>query len=360
MICKICVMDNSVKSLKFNNDVCEYCESLIPKIDKLREENEKNNKIISLINKIKQTNKNHNCLIGVSGGVDSSYVVHLAYKYGLNPLLLHFDNGWNSELAVSNIKKLVKKTNFNLETYVVNWNEFKDLQRSFIKSGVVDIELVTDHAIFANLINTAKKRKIKYILSGTNIFTEHGMPEEWIWKKSDKTNIVDIHKHYGNFKIKSYPTMNFFSWYIAKHLNFFPRLVEPLNMINYKKNYAIEQLKKIYDWKEYEDKHFESFFTKFYQAYILPKKFSIDKRKSHLSCLIRNKEIKRDEALKVLENKKYPGNLNEDIDYFCKKLEFSRDEFETILVSAPVSHHKFKNSHQMFLIAKKIYNFLFK
>ena len=133
--------------------------------------------------KIKNLKNNYNCLIGVSGGVDSSYLVHIAKENSLNPLLVHFDNGWNSELAVSNIKKLVSKTKFDLQTYVVNWKEFKDIQRSFIKAGVVDIELVTDHAIFANLIRTAKNN-IKYILSGTNIFTEHAMPRDWIWRKN--------------------------------------------------------------------------------------------------------------------------------------------------------------------------------
>ena len=273
---------------------------------------------------------------------------------------MHFDNSWNSELAVSNIKKLVKKTGFDLQTYVVNWNEFKDIQKSFIKSGVVDIELVTDHAIFSHLINTAKKKKIKFILSGTNLFTENGMPREWIWRKNDRRNIVDIHNKYGTIKIKSYPTMNFFYWYIVKHFNFYPRLIEPLNSINYKKKSAIAELKNIYNWEEYEDKHFESFFTKFYQAYILPKKFNIDKRKSHLSCLIRNKEMTREEALNILSVKKYPGDLNSDITYFCKKLDFSEEEFRSIMSEHPVSHLEYKNSEFIFKLSKKIYEFFLK
>ena len=190
------------------------------------------------------------------------------------------------------------------------------------------------------------------------MFTEHGMPREWIWRKSDRKNIIDIQKKYGNIKIKSYPTMNFFSWYIAKYLKLYPRLIEPLNSIDYKKNFAISELKRIYNWEEYADKHFESFFTKFYQAYILPTKFLIDKRKSHLSCLIRNNEMKRDEALKIIDNKNYPGNLEVDKEYFCKKLEMSREEFEEILKSKPVSHYNFKNSEKLFKFSKKIYEII--
>lgn len=360
MICKTCVMDDSVKSLQFVDGQCEYCIKYVPKLEDLRRKTSNGKAINKLFSNLKKINNKYNCLIGVSGGVDSSYIVHLAHIHELKPLLLHFDNGWNSELAVSNIKKIIKKTGFDLETYVVNWNEFKDIQKSFIKAGVVDIELVTDHAIFANLINTAKKKKIKYILSGTNLFTEHGMPREWIWRKSDIKNIIDIQKIYGSVKMKTYPTMNFFAWYIAKYLKFYPRLIEPLNSINYKKNSAITELKKNYNWQEYDDKHFESFFTKFYQAYILPKKFLIDKRKSHLSCLIRNNEMHRDEAIKILKNKNYPGNLEEDIDYFCKKLEISRNDFKNILNLSPVSHYKFKNSERLFKFFKKIFELVYR
>ena len=357
MICKYCVLDTSIKSLSFKDGVCNFCIKYIPLLEKKRKENIFSNKLEETFDKISKIKNKFNCLIGVSGGVDSSYITHLAKLYKLNPLLIHFDNGWNSELAVSNIKKISNKCGFELQTYVVNWPEFKNIQRSFIKSGVIDIELVTDHAIFANLINTAKKNNIKYILSGTNIFTEHAMPSEWIWRKSDIRNIKSIHKKYGSIKIKSYPRMSFFDWYIAKYLNFGPKLIEPLNMINYKKYTAIDTLKKNYDWKEYADKHFESFFTKFYQAYILNKKFKVDKRKSHLSCLIRNKEITRDQAIKILSNKDYPGDLERDKEYFCKKLDFSKEEFDQILNSDPNNQINFHNSEKIFKFSKNYFNF---
>ncbi len=360
MICKSCVLDSSIKSLTFNNGICNFCNEYIPLLKRKKKENTSLENLETTLNKISKIKKKYNCLIGVSGGVDSSFVTHLAKKYDLKPLLIHFDNGWNSELAVSNIKKISNVCGFELQTYVVNWLEFKNIQRSFIKSGVIDIELVTDHAIFANLINTAKKNNIKYILSGTNIFTEHAMPKEWIWRKSDIRNIKSIHKKYGTIKINSYPTMNFFDWYIAKYLNFGPKLLEPLNMINYEKKVAIEILKSKYDWIEYEDKHFESFFTKFYQAYILKKKFKIDKRKSHLSCLIRNNEITREDALEILSKDNYPGDLENDKDYFCKKLDFSKEEFDKILNDKPKSHYDFDNSEKIFRFSKKIYQMFFK
>ena len=158
MICKYCVLDSSIKSLTFKDGVCNFCIEYIPLLEKKSKENISSKKLEEVFKKISNIKNKYNCLIGVSGGVDSSYVTHLAKSYNLKPLLIHFDNGWNSELAVSNIKKIANECGFELQTYVVNWPEFKNIQRSFIKSGVIDIELVTDHAIFANLINTAKKK----------------------------------------------------------------------------------------------------------------------------------------------------------------------------------------------------------
>ena len=158
MICNFCILDSSIKSLTFIDGKCNFCHEFLPLIEKKHNINSTSNNLDNIFNKIRKIKNKYNCLIGISGGVDSCYVSHLAKKYNLRPLLLHFDNGWNSELAVSNIKKISDKCGFDLQTYVVNWVEFKNIQRSFLKSGVIDIELVTDHAIFANLINTAKKK----------------------------------------------------------------------------------------------------------------------------------------------------------------------------------------------------------
>jgi len=359
-ICSKCICDSSINELIFDsNNVCSYCNLFIPILRKKRDKNKNLNEFNKQISKIKKVNGKYNCLIGVSGGVDSSYLVHLAKKNSLKPLLVHFDNGWNSELAVSNIKKLSTQNNFDLQTYVVNWKEFRDIQRSFIISGVVDIELVTDHAIFANLFHTAKKNNIKFILSGTNIFTEHAMPRSWIWRKTDFKNIESIHKQYGKVKLETYPRMGLLQWYLSKHLKFGIQTLELLNLIDYSKKNSIKELSEEYDWKNYEEKHYESFFTKFYQSYILPKKFHIDKRMVHYSCLIRNSEIKRSEALEMYNNNKFISNKEklfyEDIKYFCKKLDFSVSEFDEIMKKKPVSHLNFSNSEKIFLFLKKIY-----
>ena len=359
-ICKKCICDSTIPEIEFDEySVCSYCNEFIPILEKKRESNKNMLEFNNQIKKIKKVKGKYNCLIGVSGGVDSSYMVHLAKKNSLNPLLVHFDNGWNSELAVSNIKKIADKSNFDLQTYVVNWKEFKDIQRSFIKSGVVDIELVTDHAIFANLFKTAKKNNIKYILSGTNIFTEHAMPRSWMWRKTDFRNIKSIHKKYGKVKIDTYPRMGLLRWYLSKHFKFGIQTLELLNLIDYSKKNSIKELNEEYNWKNYEEKHYESFFTKFYQSYILPKKFNIDKRMVHYSCLIRNLEIKRKDALEQFHNNKFNINKEqlfyEDIKYFCKKLDFSMSEFDENMKKKPVSHLKFNNSKKLFHFLKKVY-----
>ena len=219
--------------------------------------------------------------------------------------------------------------------------------------------MVTDHAIFANLFKTAKKNNIKYILSGTNIFTEHAMPRSWMWRKTDFRNIKSIHKKYGKVKIDTYPRMGLLRWYLSKHFKFGIQTLELLNLIDYSKKNSIKELNEEYNWKNYEEKHYESFFTKFYQSYILPKKFNIDKRMVHYSCLIRNLEIKRKDALEQFHNNKFNINKEqsfyEDIKYFCKKLDFSMSEFDENMKKKPVSHLKFNNSEKLFHFLKKVY-----
>lgn len=361
-VCKLCLCDTSIPDLEFSEDgVCQFCLDIKPKIEKMKK---KNSNYIEYDNKISEIkshgkNKKYDCIIGISGGVDSSYVAHLAHQKKLKPLLLHFDNGWNSELAISNIKKIASKCNFDLKTYVVNWDEFKDIQKSFLKSGVIDIELVTDHAIFANLVKVAKKNKIKYILSGSNFFTENGMPLSWIWRKTDFLNIKDVHSKYGKVPIKTYPSMNIFTWYFIKNFNFYYKIVDILNFIPYKKNDAIKILKKNYNWRQYDEKHYESLFTKLYQSYILPKKFKIDKRVIHYSSLIRNDEMTKQEAKIIVKENILDHTTRDELDYFLKKLDLSNENFDKIIQSPPISHHDFKNSELLFNISKKIYNFIY-
>jgi N-acetyl sugar amidotransferase len=355
--CSNCVMDTTDLDIQFTDlGLCNYCveaETLIQKF-KFTKENEFQN-INTLKDEILKNKKGkYDCVVGLSGGVDSSYVAFLAKKMGLNPLCVHFDNGWNSELAVSNIKKIVDKCGFDLETYVIDWPEFKDLQRSFFKAGVVDIEMLTDHAIMATMFSLRKKHGIKYVLSGSNYVTEHGMPLSWLWRKQDLTNIKGIQKRFGTKKIKNFPTMNSIQYQIVKMFGLGGVYVEILNHVNYSKEIAMKVLEQEFGWQYYGGKHYESVFTKFYQAYYLPVKFGYDKRKVHLSAQIRNSEISRDNAIMELEKSFYSDfELKNDLDYVLKKLSFTKEEFELIMKEKPKSHLDYPSDEWIFKLWRK-------
>lgn len=292
-----------------------------------------------IIDKGKQ--KKYNCILGVSGGVDSSYLALFAKKLGLNPLLVHFDNGWNSSTAVMNINKLVTALGFDLYTYVVDWQEFRDLQLSYLNASVVDIEALTDHAISAVILKIAKKYKINYILNGANIQTETTMPRSWNFSKIDHLNIRSIHKEFGKKKIDTYPIITPRE---RSLLNFFYNIeqLDLLNYVDYNQNTIVADLKTILGWEEYGDKHFENIWTRFYQGYILPTKFNIDKRKPHYSDLIFSGKIKKNEALVLMQNSNYINGLaNNDYDYVLKKLELKQVQFESIMRLPVRSHFEF-------------------
>jgi N-acetyl sugar amidotransferase len=341
-MCTRCVMDTSDIEIIFDEDgVCNYCleaDIELPKYQLTAKEEKCNLDLLK--NRLFADKKGkYDSILGLSGGVDSSYVAYLAMKMGLNPLCVHFDNGWNSETAVQNIHKIINITGFDLETYVINWPEFRDLQRSFFKASVIDIEMLTDQAIFSSLFKIRKENNIKTVLSGTNYATEHGLPKSWLWMKMDTRNIRAIQKRFGSMKIESFPTMNSLSWLLMKRFNLGGVFEEPLNIINFRKNDAMAVLTKVFDWKYYGGKHYESIFTKFYQAYVLPTKFGIDKRKAHYSALIRNNEITRDKARDEVSQPLYNSQeLEQDKSYVLKKLGFSEIEFDEIMKMKPVPH----------------------
>lgn len=348
-ICNKCILDNNDDPDIFfdHKGVCNHCISYDknlkkyyfgadPSISKFRE-------IIKTI-KSHGENKKYDVLIGLSGGVDSSYVAYLCWKYKLRALVVHLDNGWNTELSVVNIKNILKKTGFDLYTYVINWNEFKDLQKSYLKAHVVDIEALTDHAIFSIMEKTARYNNIKYILSGSSITTEGRLPQSWVHHKGDHVNIKAIHKKFGKFKIRSYPINNFWINLIRNKISI-TKSIDILDYLPYNKNEAKSIIQKVFKWRDYGGKHHESIFTRFYQSYILPKKFSIDKRKSHLSNLICANEISRKEALTLIRKPFYESEFLEksDIDYFLKKMEFSKEEFDQYINSPRTEHSKYKS-----------------
>ena len=354
-ICKKCVMDTSAKNIKFNDDgICNYCSEFE---NKLNLQNLFKKNIETLLKKIKKNKNTYDCVIGLSGGVDSCFTLHKAIEFGIRPLVVHMDNGWNSELAQSNIENLVKKLNVDLFTYVINWDEYKQMMNSFFEADVIDIELLMDNAMLAVNYGQAAKHNIKYILAGTNTTTEGmQMPPNMNWFKYDKKNIKGIIKKFGNYNIKSYPfigTLDLIKYILLNRVKW----ISFLDYFDYKKNDAIEILEKKYNFKPYPYKHYESVFTRFYQGYILPRKFGIDKRKLHYSTLIISKQMNRSVALKELEKSPYPSKemLEIDKEYFLKKLNWTEKKLNYYLSKPEKLHSSYPSEKKFFDLSLKIY-----
>lgn len=339
--CSVTVMDNIADPhiIFDENGICNYVRSFYEDLDKHCPPNAEA-KLEETIQHIKHRGKGkaYDCLTGISGGVDSSFLIYKAKEWGLRPLIVHFDNGWNTEIAVRNIHNIIKKTGFDLYTLVVDWEEFRDLQLSYIKAGVVDLEVPTDHAIYATWYKLCRKFDIQYVLSGNNYITESIMPPSWIFNKADSVNLFNIHERFGTLKFNTYPLLKSKDLLFYNHFHKIKQ-VKPLNLIHYDKKDAYKILTQELDWVDYGGKHYESFYTKFYQAYILPKKFKIDKRKPHLSNLILAGQMSRQEALQELEKPLYEEmQLKEDVDYFLKKMKITQEYFDLYLSSLSVPH----------------------
>lgn len=342
-ICKRCVMDTSDQAIQFDaRGVCNHCNRfdhfMATVVNAGAYSKEKLQEIVSAI-KRSGKGQEYDCILGVSGGIDSSYLMYLAKKLMLRPLVVHCDNGWNSELAISNIQKMIDALNYDLITYVIEWEEFRELQRAYFKASVIDIEVLTDHAMMATLYKYASEFNIKYVLDGQNYMTEFTMPEGWNYSKSDLINIKSIIDAHSEVGISSFPLYG-----ILGNTNKFTN-VSLLNFIPYSKEMAIKTLGEKFGWRPYGYKHYESVFTKFYQGYILPQKFGVDKRRIHLSDLVRTGQMSRAAALKDLERPAYaPEELQADREYVLKKLGFSEEEFDRIMAMPPVPHTAYPNS----------------
>ncbi|MES2628599.1 MAG: N-acetyl sugar amidotransferase [Bacteroidota bacterium] len=344
--CAVSVMDTiSDPDIRFDEKgICnyyyEYKEAERTKV-KTGEEGRQTLREIAETIKKKGQGKPYDCIIGLSGGVDSTYVAWIVKDLGLRPLAVHFDNGWNSELAVMNIHNIVSKLDIDLFTYVINWDEFKDLQLSYLKASVVDIEAITDHAILAVLYRLAADKGIQYMISGTNVQTENTLPKSWIFSKSDHINIKSIHKKYGSVKLKTFPFMD------AKVKRYYQQVkgitsVSVLNYVDYNKQQVKEFIQSELAWRDYGGKHYESVWTRFYQGYILPTKFNIDKRKAHLSDLIFGEQISKEEALAELARPIYdPQQQKTDFEFVLKKFGMTEAEFAAIMAIPARSHYDF-------------------
>ncbi|MBN9379443.1 MAG: N-acetyl sugar amidotransferase [Chitinophagaceae bacterium] len=350
--CAITVMDNIADpDIKFDKDgICNYYhEYQVAAKEGVFPGKQGEDKLAALVDKIRREGrgKPYDCLIGLSGGVDSTYVAYLVKQLGLRPLAVHLDNGWNSELAVKNVENIITRLGFDLYTLVVNWEEFKDIQLSYLRASVVDIEVVSDHAIFSTMYKLAREKNIGSIISGTNIVTEYIMPPGWLYQKMDFANLKDIHNRFGKVKLKTYPSFDFKKYvYYSAVLRLTP--VSILNYVPYNKKEVKEVIKRELGWRDYGGKHYESIFTKFYQAYILPEKFRIDKRKAHLSTLICSGQISREEALAELAQPLYnPVELRSDKEYVEKKLGLSEEEFGKIMDLPVKRHQEYKSDRKL-------------
>jgi N-acetyl sugar amidotransferase len=349
--CSMSVMDTIADpGISFDEEgICNYYHSYkkaeAAEVKKGEEGQKEFDRIVATL-KEDGKGKQYDCILGVSGGVDSTYLAYVAKEAGLRVLCVHFDNGWNSELAVMNIENIVSKCGFELYTYVINWPEFKDIQLSYFKANVIDIEAVTDIAIFSALDILCKKFGVKHIIDGRNVVTETTLPQAWICK--NVSNLRDIHKKFGAIPLKSYPIMSPIRRRVVARTKPFQSW-PVLNCIRYDKKEAKQTIIEKLSWRDYGGKHYESVFTRFYQGYILPVKFNVDKRKAHLSNLIFSGQLTREEALAELRQPAYPPELFEtDYEFVIKKLGYTHEAFQQYLQTPPVPHTNFEMSISLF------------
>ncbi len=359
-ICKQCLITNDIyPSIVIDKygicDVCAVVEEKNKKIQKQKEENYLDTLLKEIAASKKE--KKYDCILGISGGVDSAYLALKAKEWGLNPLLVHIDNGWNSEIAVFNIQTLIKQLDLDLYTVVIDWEEIKDVVRSFLKASVIDIDWANEMCAQAALNKVAKKFGVKHILTGHQMATEGWMPDNVVHYKLDSINFRAIHRKFGERKLKTYPVIGFFKTYYYERILGI-KYYYPLDYIEYNKEVVKTELVEKYGWRDYGQKHFESIFTRFYQGYILIKKFKIDKRKFHYSSSILSGQLTKEEAINLINSNEYQlsGQLAQDKEYIIKKLEFTEQEFEDILNAQPKNHGDYPSIINVIKKLKKIKN----
>jgi len=363
-ICSKTVMDTTDPNIVFNkngesNYYTNFIENILPN---WKNDGSKFNDLIKIADKIKKECKNRDfdCIIGISGGVDSSYLTYLAKEVlHLRPLIFHVDGGWNSQLAVSNIEKIVDKLNLDLHTDVIYWPEMKDLQLAFFKAQVPHLDTPQDHAFFSSMYNYASKHNIKYILNGGNFATECVRePLEWHYHASDLRHIKDIHSKYGQNALVKFPTADIFKYKIFYRYIKGMKVIQPLNYIKYIKKDAIKFLEDEFNWEQYSHKHYESRFTKFYEGYWLLNKFGFDKRKAHYSSLILTGQMTRDGALIELQNPPYSEEIEDDFEYVANKLEISVNDLKNLMKQKNKTFRDYKSNYNLINFFTKILRLL--
>ena len=352
-------MDLSAIDISFDDEgICNYCHEF-EKMEEHYPTGEVGKEILDkLISKIKKEGegKKYDCIIGMSGGTDSSYSLLLAIRLGLRPLAVHFDNGWNTEIAVSNIEKVLKYLNLDLETYVVDWQEMRDIQLAFLKASVPEVEIPTDLAIRSVLYKIAKEQNIQYIIEGNSFRTEGLVPTTWSYK--DGRYIKSVHEKHGAVSMKTFPNLllsKYFYYAIIKRI----KIVNLLNYVTYTKELAKEDLIKTIGWRDYGGHHYESVYTRFFMGFLAPKKFNMDRRKVSLSALIRLGRISRKDALNTLKDDEYLKNLFKiDKKYLCKKFGLTTEEFNDLIQKPVSSSLNYNSYYNLFRILNPIIYFL--
>jgi N-acetyl sugar amidotransferase len=365
IICKRCVMDSSDKAIYFNVDgICDHCltfdREIMPVWNNGVGRDEELKLIVDGIKK-NGAGEDFDCILGMSGGIDSSYLLYLAKeKLGLRPLVFHVDAGWNSQIAVNNIERLVDGLNLDLFTEVINWRDMQSLQRSFFKAGVPHVDVPQDHAFFATMYKFASKHNIKNIITGGNYSTECVRnPKEWMYYQSDSIQLRDIHKKHGEPSLQNYPLTNIL-WH-KLYLPYFKgiKLHRLLDFMPYDKEEATKFLVDNYGYQRYPQKHFESRFTRFYESYWLPTKFGYDTRKVQFSSLILTDQMTREEALKELSKPAYdPETVHHELEYVASKLDWSIEQLKSCLHAPNKTYKDFANQETIYNFGAKVLKFL--
>lgn len=350
-VCTRCVMDTTDPEIQFDeHGLCNHCHYFDTAIRRAWPSFASGNQVEleRMIQTVKAygKGKRYDCIIGLSGGIDSSYLAVKVAEWGLRPLVVHVDAGWNSELAVMNIEQVCRRLGFDLVTHVVDWEEMRDMQLAFLRSNLANQDVPQDHAFFAALYGYAEKADIKYVINGSNFATESILPATWGYDAMDATHVKSIHARFGSRPRGDFPIVSFFDLNVKYPFILKMEVLRPLNLLAYKKEDAIRILEKDYGWRYYGGKHYESRWTRFFQAYYLPYKFGYDKRKAHLSSLVLSGQMSRADALEALKVPLYdPKLLSEDKLFIAKKLGLSLLEFEA-LIDQPAHHFSEFPTHQ--------------
>lgn len=360
-ICTSCVMDTSDTAIEFDvNGVCDHCRLFYSKtLQKWHPGEAESKSLARIVENIKSDGrrKDFDCIIGMSGGIDSSYLTYLAKeRLGLRPLVFHVDAGWNSDIAVNNIERVVDGLGLDLFTEVIDWEAMKSLQLAFFKSGVSHIDTPQDHAFFATMYKFADEHKVKYILTGANISTECVRnPVEWMYYQSDSVQIRDIHRRYGSGSLERFPLTS-----ILWHKVYLPyiqgiRVVRPLNHMRYIKQEAMSLLESRFAWQPYPQKHFESRFTRFYESYWLPERFGYDVRRVQYSSLILTGQMAREEALERLLTPPYDKErIGVEIEFVASKLGITVEELNSYMTLPKRTYRDFKSQRQLYEVGARV------